>query len=76
MKLTELQTKIDEYVGLSSILFKERDNATLTYLVADTGVVLFEIGLCQDRDGGWRFGNTSGALPGQWTKLCRMHREE
>lgn len=75
MTLKELQQRIDNYLGLTSIVESGDCSAKLVYL-SSTGVRLFDLTVGDyDKTDNWEFGGNSGALPDSWKLLCRIHKE-
>lgn len=76
LTLNELKQRLDAFVGMTSVITKGTDTAEFTYRTP-TGLTAFELHATRsnlDSDG-WRFGGSTHALPENWTRLCRIHKD-
>lgn len=75
MKLMTLKDKLDAFIGLISTLYRDKDRATLSYIVPSTGAILFDVHLINNE--GWKIDSTAFTFNYRYAEELRnMHKEE
>lgn len=75
MTLGELKIKLDEYIGIMSLISQDRkDTATLIYK-SPTGVIIGKLSLYyEDISGKWCFSSKWELFPDSWQTFCKISK--